>query len=204
MNDDDNKREIALSTGKIMFYYFLNNLINKKLATINEENSSIVNLDSFASNWFMMGRSIEGNELKNPFIGIQEGMIPWFLEISWQRILIDFEKGHIYLTCAESRDDTNFTLRLTSRVNRLNVFKSGKNSSIISALDFRIFRFESTDDITISNKVYKRCAVEEFDGLDSVVAIHEDDIQLFENNKTFRKNNDDDFNKGTVKFFDDY
>lgn len=201
MSGADINREIALSTGKIMFFYWLNNLINRKLATINKENSNIVNLNSFASNWFMMGRAVEGEELKNPFLGVQEGMIPWFLEIGWERALIDFDNGHIYLTCAADRNAADFTIRLTSRVNRLNVFRSGNGSSPVKALDFRIFRFEATEDITVSNKVYKRCAVDEFDGLESVVAIHEDDAQLFENNKKFGRR--DDFDGGTVKFFDD-
>ena len=88
--------EVALSTGKIMFFYFLNNLLDRKLAKVNDVNSNIINLDSFSSNWFVIGRSVVDDKLDNPFIGIPEDMIPWFLELNWTRVLVDYDNGHIY------------------------------------------------------------------------------------------------------------
>lgn len=193
--------EVALSTGKIMFFYFLNNLLDRKLAKVNDVNSNIINLDSFSSNWFVIGRSVVDDKLDNPFIGIPEDMIPWFLELNWTRVLVDYDNGHIYLTCAESKEESDFTLRISARVNRLNVFKSSDANGFVNSLDFRIFKFETTNDLTVSNKVYKRCAIEEFDGIDSVVALHEDDRQLFENNNTFKKYDESNSSGGNVKFF---
>ena len=199
MQERNEALEVALSTGKIMFFYFINNLVTRKLASINKVNGNIINIDAFASNWFIIGRSVEDDKLENPFIGIPEDMIPWFLEMNWKRVLIDYTGGFIYLTCSDDATIPNFTIRLKARTNRLNVFKSLSEND---GVDFRIFQFDGSGDVVISKKVYKRCKINEFDGIESVTAFHEDDLQRFENDKTVKKYGDDN-NYGLVAFFDD-
>ena len=88
------ERDFMMTPGKIMFFSWLNNLFLKKQATFNEDNYNIIDLKSYPSSWFSIGRN---NQEKSPFIGIQQHMIPWFFETSWQKAFIVEEEGKLYL-----------------------------------------------------------------------------------------------------------
>lgn len=200
MDRNDLKKEMYLATSKIMFFYFINDLINKNKAEINKENNNIINLDHGSSNWFVIGRAADKEELNNPFIGVQEDMIPWFFEMEWKRAVIDFERGHLYLSCAEIAEDSDFTIRLTVRKNRLNVFRGADD--MVSGLDFRIFAFGEDNTITVSNKVYKRIYFRKFESQEDVVALHQNNALDYYNRKQMNEYSRTSPTPNNVEFFE--
>jgi hypothetical protein len=171
--DQKEQLEILLATGKTMFFIWLNNLFMKKYAKFDEDNSNIIILEPYPSTWFCIGR--EENS-KTPFIGIQENMIPWFLETPWERAVVDEQGGYLYLTCAESGGVEDLTLAIRTRVKRLKVFTHDKKSEDESILEFRIIKVRPNNEVEISEKVYKRCSLEYFKSKREIVMPSADDF----------------------------
>lgn len=192
--------ELVLSTGKTMFFTWLNNLIVKDQLKIDEENSNILVLEPYPSTWFCIGR--EENS-KVPFIGIQENMIPWFFETNWSRAIVDDENGYLYLTCAENSEEADFTLGIKTRNKRLQVFKQGKTAEEDKHLEFRVIKVRPNNELEISEKVYKRCSLEFFTSKRDIVRPSDENLikeaelaqkeSLSVNNESFSK----------IKFYDD-
>lgn len=151
-------KDLMLTPGKIMFFSWLNNLFQKKQATFKKDNNNIVLLNSYPSTWFCIGRN---NEDKSPFIGIQEHMIPWFFETPWKNSIIVENDNMLYLTCGD-KETSDFTLGIKIRKKRFNVLW-GKETQ--RHLDFRIIKINSQDEISISEKVYKRIPLEKLDDI---------------------------------------
>ncbi len=164
--------EIMLATGKTMFFIWLNNLFVKKYAKFDSENSNIIVLEPYPSTWFCIGR--EENS-KNPFIGIQENMIPWFFETPWDRAIVDEEGGYLYLTCAETSQEEDITLAIRTRSKRLKVFTHEYQESD-TPLEFRIIKVRPNSEVEISEKVYKRCKLEMFKTKRDIVMPSADDF----------------------------
>lgn len=192
--------ELVLSTGKTMFFTWLNNLMVKNQLKIDEDNANILVLEPYPSTWFCIGRE---ESTKIPFIGIQENMIPWFFETNWSRAVVDEENGYLYLTCAESRDDADFTLAIRTRTKRLKIFTQGKNAEEEKYLEFRVIKVRPNSEVEISEKVYKRCALEFFTTKRDIVKPTEEDLlrtaDLEQKQNLSVKN--ESFSK--VKFYDD-
>lgn len=192
--------ELVLSTGKTMFFTWLNNLMVKNQLKIDEDNANILVLEPYPSTWFCIGRE---ESTKISFIGIQENMIPWFFETNWSRAVVDEENGYLYLTCAESRDDSDFTLAIRTRTKRLKIFTQGKNAEEEKYLEFRVIKVRPNSEVEISEKVYKRCALEFFTSKRDIVKPTEEDLlrtaDLEQKQNLSVKN--ESFSK--VKFYDD-
>ena len=192
--------ELVLSTGKTMFFTWLNNLMVKNQLKIDEDDANILVLEPYPSTWFCIGRE---ESTKISFIGIQENMIPWFFETNWSRAVVDEENGYLYLTCAESRDDSDFTLAIRTRTKRLKIFTQGKNAEEEKYLEFRVIKVRPNSEVEISEKVYKRCALEFFTSKRDIVKPTEEDLlrtaDLEQKQNLSVKN--ESFSK--VKFYDD-
>lgn len=192
--------EIILATGKVMFFTWLNNLFLKKHASFDKENSNIINLSSYASTWFCIGRE---EVSKTPFIGIQENMIPWFFETNWNRALVDEENGYLYLTCAETSQEEDLTIGIKTRKTRLKVFTHEKSDQEEHYIDFRVIKVRPNNEVEISEKVYKKCKLERiYSKRDVVLPAAED---LLKNSTEIEKDsyNLDDAGFRTIKFSDD-
>ena len=158
------ERDFMMTPGKIMFFSWLNNLFLKKQATFNEDNYNIIDLKSYPSSWFSIGRN---NQEKSPFIGIQQHMIPWFFETSWQKAFIVEEEGKLYLTCGNETTG-DFTISIKVRKKRLKVLWTEETQK---HLDFRIMKIgNNPDDIELSEKVYKRIPMAKVSSYKEVVA----------------------------------
>jgi len=163
-NNDITERDFMMTPGKIMFFSWLNNLFLKKQANFNEKNYNIVDLKSYPSSWFSIGRN---NQEKSPFIGIQQHMIPWFFETSWKKAFIVEDEGKLYLTCGDS-ETGDFTISIKVRRKRLKVLWTEETQK---HLDFRIMKVGDTkDEIEISEKVYKRIPLQKVSSYKDVVA----------------------------------
>lgn len=165
--------ELVLSTGKTMFFTWLNNLVIKKQLKIDEDNSNILILEPYPSTWFCIGRE---ESTKVPFIGIQENMIPWFFETNWVRAIVDEVNGYLYLTCAETSDESDFTLAIRTRTKRLKVFTHGKTAEEEKYLEFRVIKVRPNNEVEVSEKVYKRCNLEFFTTKRNIVKPTDEDI----------------------------
>jgi hypothetical protein len=192
--------ELVLSTGKTMFFTWLNNLMVRNQLKIDEENANILVLEPYPSTWFCIGRE---ESTKIPFIGIQENMIPWFFETNWSRAVVDEQNGYLYLTCAESKDDSDFTLAIRTRSKRLKVFTHGKSEEDEKYLEFRVIKVRPNNEVEISEKVYKRCSLEFFTSKLDIVKPTEEDI--LRNAEVAQKESLSVTNESfsTVKFYDE-
>lgn len=155
---DETDLNIIKSPGKIMFITWLNNMLVKKQAELDKVNKNIITLSSYASTWFCVGQEETERE---PFIGIQGNMIPWFFEMEWKRAIIIPEKGELYLTCAEDSSESNLTLCLKVRKKRLQLLLDTRADDDDRTIDFRVFKIDrSTQELEISTKVFKRLPLE--------------------------------------------
>jgi len=197
---DKEQIELVLSTGKTMFFTWLNNLLIKKQMKIDPDNSNILILEPYPSTWFCIGRE---ETTKVPFIGIQENMIPWFFETNWSRAVVDEENGYLYLTCAETKEESDLTLAIRTRVKRLKVFTHGKTREEEKYLEFRVIKVRPLGEVEISEKVYKRCSLEFFTSKNDIVKPTEEDY--LKNAELYEKKSlsTEDSNFTSVKFYDD-
>lgn len=192
--------ELVLSTGKTMFFTWLNNLIVKKQLKIDKDNSNILILEPYPSTWFCIGRE---ETSRIPFIGIQENMIPWFFETNWSRAIVDDVNGYLYLTCAENREESDFTLAIRTRIKRLKVFTHGKTAEEEKYLEFRVIKVRPNNEVEVSEKVYKRCNLEFFISKRDIVKPTDDDILKnaeLADKDSFEVRNE---NFAKVKFYDE-
>ena len=172
MNENQNQieeRDLMLTPGKIMFFSWINNLFLKKQANIDEDNKNVILLSSFPSTWFCIGRN---NEEKSPFIGIQQHMIPWFLETSWKLAVIVEDDGYLYLTCGDE-EKGDLTLGIKVRKKRLKVLWGDETQR---HLDFRVIKIEN-DEVAISEKVYKRVPIIKESNISNIVKKPENEYQ---------------------------
>lgn len=156
---DEMDLNIIKSPGKIMFITWLNNMFVKRQAELDSENKNIIKLSPYASTWFCVGQEETERE---PFIGIQGNMIPWFFEMEWKRAIIIEEKGELYLTCTNDGSETNLTLCLKVRKKRLQLLlDTNVENEEDRTIDFRVFKIDkNTEELEISTKVFKRLPLE--------------------------------------------
>lgn len=142
-------QDIKKAPGVLMFMAFINILFQNKKATISPDSNKVFLLNSEASNYFVCGR----DENLQPFIGIQEDLIPWFPEINWTEIAIHYKKGYVYLIAGD--DDYGnplFAMGLKIRRKRMIALADPKDKKENKALNFKVFKVLENREIAISNK----------------------------------------------------
>lgn len=131
-----NHNEILRSPGIVMFLTFISSLLGDGKATFSDGSNQIILLNNESSNYFLLGR----DDKITPFIGVQESMIPWFLEMPWKEVALCPKEKYIYLIAKENNIPV-FVLGLKPRAKRM-----------ITLVDPK---FEKVENIIINIKIFK-------------------------------------------------
>lgn len=143
--------EIKRSSGVIMFMSFLGLLLKNGKAEVSKKTNKAILLNSETSNLFVCGR----DEAKKPYIGIQEGMIPWFLDIPWNEVAVCFEDGYFYLIATDDENNLPiFAIGLKMRRKRMLALANPKESKQ-NNINFKVFRIENNGELSLSYKNIK-------------------------------------------------
>ena len=143
--------EIKRSSGVIMFMTFLGLLLKNGKAEVSKKTNKAILLNSETSNLFVCGR----DEAKKPYIGIQEGLIPWFLDIPWNEVAVCFEDGYFYLIATDDENNLPiFAIGLKMRRKRMLALANPKESKQ-NNINFKVFRIENNGELSLSYKNIK-------------------------------------------------
>lgn len=137
----------------LMFLVWLGRLIQSNNAEVNKDNPLVLNLDSRASGFFLLGRDNQNQ----PFLGIPIEFMPFFVQIDWMEISFCREEGRLYL---EARDPStqalHMALGLSVRSARLNVIcLDGKEQPEDLVFSMRVFKQnpQKPEQIMLSDQV---------------------------------------------------
>lgn len=143
--------EIKRSSGVIMFMTFLGLLLKDSKAKVSSDSNKVILLNAETSNLFVCGR----DENKKPYIGIQEGMIPWFLDMPWNEVAVCFEDGYFYLIATDDENNLPiFALGLKMRRKRMIALANPKEKKQAN-INFKVYRIENTGELSLSYKNIK-------------------------------------------------
>jgi hypothetical protein len=103
----------------LMMALLMNKLVYAGHAKISIENPRVWLFSPTVSDTFSCGRDIN-NE---PYLGVQQDLLPFWTDSNWTDAAVDYENGYIYL-CTKSMDTNEllFGIGIAFRVKRLNVF----------------------------------------------------------------------------------
>lgn len=141
MSNNISHEEVLAAPGITMFMIFLNTLITEGKAMYSPVSNKVILLNSDASNYFIMGRDQKGK----PYIGLQESMVPWFLDIPWDEVILCPSEKYIYLVAKENGIPV-FALGLKPRKKRM--------------LTLNVPNVEDIKDTKVSFKLFKILAKE--------------------------------------------
>lgn len=136
MNENISHEDVLSAPGISMFMTFLITLITDGKATYSPKSNKVVLLNSDASNYFTMGRDKENK----PYIGLQESMVPWFLDVPWDEVVLSAHEKYLYLV-AKSEGEPIIVLGLKPRKKRM--------------LAINVPDFEKVEDTRVSFKLFK-------------------------------------------------
>lgn len=160
------EKDIISAPSDIMFFTWLYKLMAENHATFNEENENIIDLDTMASSWFIIGRD---NDTLRGFLGIPKAFIPWFPQIKFKHAVVDPSRNRLYISCG-NEDTEGITLSLKIRAQRLALLwhdNFGEDS--IQHLDFRIFGIKADKQLEISENPIKELSLIKTEDLSRVV-----------------------------------
>jgi len=141
-------QELKSTPALLMLISFINVLLKKNKAINIEGHKKRYLMDSDSSNIFIFGR----DQGLNPFIGVQEDMIPWFPEILWSEIAVSFENGYAYLISREKDGTIKSLLGLKVRRKRLIALIDKKSYKHGSNLNIKVFKILANKEVAISHK----------------------------------------------------
>lgn len=144
--------DLKKAPSSIVFFTFMNVLLKNGRASISKKSKNTYLLNSKVSNYFLVGR----DELLNPFIGIQESMLPWFPEMSWTEVAVSFQKGYAYLVSRDELGNILFKLGLKIRRKRLISLIDEKNKDEYKYLNIKVFKNLLDGEVAISHKNIKK------------------------------------------------
>lgn len=160
------EQDILDAPTKIMLFSWLNNLRQNGNATYNDENTNIIDLDSYSSSWFCIGRD---NETLDGFIGIPKSLIPWFIDLKFKHAVLSYKRRRLYLSCG-NEDEVGFTISLKIREKRMSLLWNKKNDdSDVKNLDMRMFSIKADNSISLSEEILHVVPLIKSDDLNKVV-----------------------------------
>ncbi len=158
--------EIMKAATKMMLFTWLHGMDQNDNLHYNEENSNIIEIDSYASSRFAIGRN---NDTDTPFLGIPRSLIPWFVDLDFQNAHISFKRSMLYLTTGDFENE-GFTLGITIRKERMNLLWSKNNKDDdIKRLDFRIVSIKANNEMSIAESDVFHCPFTKTEDLSRIV-----------------------------------
>lgn len=177
----------------LMFYIFLNRLIESGNAEFAPENNKVINFSFDASNYFAFGR----DENMRPFIAVQESMMPWFFELEWAEVNLMVEKNRaiIYLVSKAKNGDINFAIGLRVKAKRLVVIFDRKRENLEDMVcSLKVVRFgDKRGELNVSyNNVVSNLKIKLINSVSDMILENKDeekyDRRLDPNSFLFVKN----------------
>lgn len=183
-NEGLTQDEIVRIPGKLMMFFRLSQFLGEKRAHIHNDYKNVILFDSFLSNSFSIGRDEDTME---PFIGIQDKFIPWFLEANWVKAYLCPEEQYLYLV-SEDGFNKGLIIGIKIRRKRMSLLWSNniKNERYLLV---RIFKILNKEEYQISNKIYATISLESIKNLKEKVP-----NDYFEENEK-ELSDDDEFKK---------
>jgi len=110
---------LEIGSSALMMALFMNKLLHSGDAKISVENPRVWLFSPTISDAFSCGRDINGE----PYLGVQQDLLPFWTDSNWTDASVDYENGFLYL-CTKSMDTNEllFSIGIAFRVKRLNVF----------------------------------------------------------------------------------
>ena len=155
MAEEFSPQEIAEAPIKLMLSIWLAGLIKNELAEQTKENENIFLLNSYASSWFAIGINAKDN---TPFLGIQEGLNPWFFQIPWKKLVISPKRGYIYLLCGNNEMD-DLVIGIKTRRKRMKILWQNDVPAAKKFCELRMIRIQNKE-INISNLISHKITLE--------------------------------------------
>lgn len=160
------EKDIVKAPIDILFFTWLHNLLAEGHAEYSEENNNIINLNTFASSWFSVGRD---NTSLTGFLGIPKEFIPWFNDIKFKSATVDFKRNRLYLSCGDENEEA-ITIGIKVRAKRLSLlWHDNFDKDSERTLDFRIFAIKADDTISVSEFAIKSIKLINTDDITRVV-----------------------------------
>lgn len=184
-----NKKEVAKAPGKLMMFLRLAQFINEGHAKVHDKYKNIILFDSFLSNTFSIGKEDDTN---NPFIGIQDKFIPWFIEPEWKIAYLCPNEQYLYLVSREGVID-GLVIGIKIRKKRMSLLWTNEKTDI-KYLFIKIFKIESKFDYKVSNKIFATLEIEKCNSIEEIYIKNnyqedddlEDDDDVFKNEDLWR------------------
>lgn len=186
-----NKTEIIKAPGKLMMFLRLAQFINEGHAKIHEKYKNVIMLDSFISNTFSIGKEDDTN---NPFLGIQDKFVPWFVEPEWSIGYLCPDQQYLYLVSKEGLSD-GIVIGIKIRKKRMSILWNNDNNPV-KYLFIKIFKIESKFNYKVSNKIFSTLKMEKCNSIEDVLEknnvisekedINDEDDEIFKNEDLWR------------------
>ena len=178
-------KDVLEAPVKILLFRWLENLFEKGAANFSEENKNIIELNSFVSSWFCIGRD---NELLDPFLGIPKNLIPWFLQLRFKNAMVSPSRKRLYLSCGDNSTES-LTLSFKIRAKRLQLLTIDNKNK----LDFRIIAIKADRSVSVTQNVLSFIPLIISDDLEDIVPLVLDEAakeEIYYNDVKSRFNND--------------
>lgn len=160
------EQDILDAPTKIMLFTWLNNLFQNNNAIYNDDNINIIDLDSYASSWFCIGRD---NETLDGFIGIPKSLIPWFIDLKFKHAVLSHKRRRLYLSCG-NEEEIGFTVSIKIRSKRMSLLWNKDNDDDdVKNLDMRMFSIKADNSLSLSEDPLHVIPLIKSDELDKVV-----------------------------------
>ncbi|PSU89771.1 hypothetical protein [Photobacterium kishitanii] len=160
-----NTLDIGALPSKVMFAIWLRQLIATKKAKFTKKSKKVIELGSFASGHFAIGRKKDNN---HPIIAFPTQMMPWFASLDIRGCIVTKDNG-IYL--GFGRESAEFYIRISSNAFRTKALlpKEEVSDDLTRTVDFHCYYVNKDDSIILSRSL-NRTEIKEIDNISSIVA----------------------------------
>jgi hypothetical protein len=186
-----NPKDVLRTPSQLKYFIFINTLVYEKKASFSDFNQKAVLLNGDSSNYFLLGRD---NKMV-PFIAVQDGMTPWFFELTWRRLCICYKEKYVYLVGEEKEGDDSknhrisYILGLKPRFKRMITLYDPDNENIENMfLNLKLFQINKKEIAVSKSNPISNIKIEVINSLSDIV---EKQDKKFTNDD--EKNNGDDF-----------
>lgn len=174
------KKEVLKMPGKLVMFLRFAQFIGEGRASVHEKYKNVILLNSYISNTFSIGRNDDNLE---PFIGVQDKMIPWFFEANWNHAYLSPDDGYLYLTAGESLGK-GIILGIKIRKKRMSLLwvDEVENERYVS---MKAFKMNSKVDYQVSKKSYGAIGLSSLKTIEDLMKDNVEEVESDESDADF-------------------
>lgn len=171
------ENDVALAPTNIMCTTWLNELMHRGFASFNDVNGNIIDLNTFASSWFAIGRD---NENLKSCLFVPRNFLPWFIQLNFKSAYVSFENSRLYLSCGTDEKE-GLTISFKIRKDRLKLlWHDSFSKDDTKELQFRAIALKADNSIIISERILHKCSLKNEDDLSNIVIPPLDNVETGE------------------------